>query len=689
MRQNTSSPRTNMPFQCFHTSTAPGTDSKVVVLFVRGASHKRLNCRLVAFPQHEPVRLLMKYTGSRSGIHRFIANLPLDKGFNLQRYSFKISLFDKNNEVCDVVWYSSLGMSRESPLLQHCFAFSLKDHIPSWVRDTVCYQIFPDRFASNKDYYMVDADKYDANTLVHSDVFEFKNMEEIATGGDLEGVSRMLPYLKDLGFSCIYLTPIFKAPSIHKYDTEDYDVIDPAFGGNGALKDLRKATSDLNMRLLLNGPFNHTGDKHPWFDRQEKTGKGALHHEDSPYRDFYNFNDENEAFYYKDNPIFPKLNYKSKAVRYVMYKGENSVVKKYLKAPYAIDGYVIDATSQIGDKGTAKNNAKRLTKLCSHARAVKKDALLIGHFTADARYALNIDNSVDGTINYTGFISPIRAFFGGVNLTGDPVPYTGEDFRRTVENYSVGVAQDVKLCLFNQLDNPDMPRFFDIIGGDKYMYLSALAVLYTFRGIPCVYQGTELGDAITNYKIGPHAPMPFLALKNGSVSDYSKKVQDTLKDLGVMRKSNPALSNGSLVFITAGGAHFGYIRMYNDRFSIVLVNASRQSVKIEQGSILFPLLAAMYLPTDSINNDDFEDTGDSLLIPLSGRNVRRTDHGEGLEALYELLSREKLTVRSFGYNEDSDEFSKAFIKELTEGHTLTLPARTTVVVNNSFDINEL
>ena len=77
------------------------------------------------------------------------------------------------------------------------------------------------------------------------------------------------------------------------------------------------------------------------------------------------------------------------------------------------------------------------------------------------------------------------------------------------------------------------------------------------------------------------------------------------------------------------------------------------------------------------------------LFLCQGRNVRRTNYGEGLEALYELLSREKLTVSSYGFNKNTQEFAQSFIKELTEGKTLTLPARTTVVVNNSFDINPL
>ena len=143
MRQNTCSPRASLPFQCFHTCTAPGRDHSNAVLFVRGANHRRLRIELVTFPQHEPVAISMKYTGTSSGIHRYESQINIDSGTNFQRYCFKVALLsgsDDNEElmVQDVVWYSSLGMSRERPLLQHCFAYELFNTHPQWAPDLIC-----------------------------------------------------------------------------------------------------------------------------------------------------------------------------------------------------------------------------------------------------------------------------------------------------------------------------------------------------------------------------------------------------------------------------------------------------------------------------------------------------------------------------------------------------------------------
>jgi alpha-glucosidase len=89
-------------------------------------------------------------------------------------------------------------------------------------------------------------------------------------GGDLDGISEKLPYLKKLGVTALYLNPVFKAPSVHKYDTEDYRHVDEQFGGDEALLRLRENTKNEGMRLILDGVFNHSGDSHAWFDRHNQ-----------------------------------------------------------------------------------------------------------------------------------------------------------------------------------------------------------------------------------------------------------------------------------------------------------------------------------------------------------------------------------------------------------------------------------
>ena len=687
MRQNTSSPRACLPFQCFHTSTGPGRLSNSAVLYVRGANHKRLRICLATFPLHEPVLKAMSYTGSSSGIHRYSCPMDAGGGLNFQRYCFRISLLSSHDEggdqeAQDVVWYSSLGMSREIPLLQHCFAYEAFNTHPQWAPDLICYEILPDRFASSQGCFTVDGTKVSALEPVRERDFEYTDLNEVHCGGDLDGVADMLPYIRNLGCDCVVLNQIFKAPSVTKEDTSDFDTVDPHFGGNGALKRLRALTMGYEMKILLHGSFAHTGDSHPWFDRQERTGKGALHHQDSPYREYYTFNSQGEPCYDLGRAGLPKLDYASHEVRYAMFEGPNSFARKWLRAPYAIDGWIIDQAAEIGDNGSARGNQKRVAQICKSARETHIDCLMIGSFKSDPRYALNSANNVDGTINYTGFLRPVRAFFGGVSLEGDPVPYTGEDLRRACEEFAVGLSQQEKVCLINELDNPDLPRFYSIIGRDRNLYMAAAAAMYAWRGVPCVYQGDELADVIASGSIGPRSMIPFAALRDHHASPSSADFQDVLSELAAMRRENPAFSRGTMVFIAAGGAYFAFIRIYGRRFSIVFVNASHQQVHLPQGSMLFPLLCAMYLP-DDCSEDHSSDSGETLLIPLSGRNVRRTDHGEGLDALYEMLGRETLKVSCYGATRSSEDLQRRFIKDLCAGRTLTLPSRSTLIVCNS------
>lgn len=103
MRQNTSSPRSCLAFQCFHTCTSPSDDYKNVVLFIRGVNPNRISCRVVSFPQNEPARTEMLHAGSCASIHRFVAKIALNENASLQRYCFKITLFDENQKSCDVI----------------------------------------------------------------------------------------------------------------------------------------------------------------------------------------------------------------------------------------------------------------------------------------------------------------------------------------------------------------------------------------------------------------------------------------------------------------------------------------------------------------------------------------------------------------------------------------------------------
>lgn len=224
------------------------------------------------------------------GVVAWRGEINLVNGQPRRRYSFKLLWADRQ------LWFTPQGFNRFPPARLEQFAVDLPDSGPQWVADQVFYQIFPDRFARSQSREAEQDATYYHHAAGHDIVR--KAWDEPLTaeaggstfyGGDLDGISEKLPYLKQLGVTALYLNPVFVAPSVHKYDTEDYRRVDPQFGGDAALLRLRHNTQKEGMRLILDGVFNHSGDSHAWFDRHQRGSGGACHNADSPWRDWYNF----------------------------------------------------------------------------------------------------------------------------------------------------------------------------------------------------------------------------------------------------------------------------------------------------------------------------------------------------------------------------------------------------------------
>lgn len=218
---------------------------------------------LRAEPDNEEWLLIMK-AHSAEGRWRYQAGLTLNEGEATRRYCFKLVWADRQQ------WFGPQGWSLIPPGQLAQFALDEPDRSPAWVADQIFYQIFPDRFASSGGEHGIQNGSYRHHAagcdVVRRDwqhPLEDRDAASTFYGGDLDGIDQKLPYLQKLGVTALYLNPIFTAPSVHKYDTEDYYQVDPYFGGNAALQRLRVSTHKVGMKLVLDGVFNHTGDSHP------------------------------------------------------------------------------------------------------------------------------------------------------------------------------------------------------------------------------------------------------------------------------------------------------------------------------------------------------------------------------------------------------------------------------------------
>jgi alpha-glucosidase len=247
-----------------------------------------------------------------------------------------------------VWWYNGRGMQRHNPTDAEDFRLLAEFSAPSWVHDSVFYQIFPDRFANGN-----------PAISVREGEFEYRGYKSARRqwgeppspggeaalvefyGGDLLGIESHLDYLADLGVNALYLTPVFTSFSNHRYDVVDYYNVDPHLGGNSALASLRLATRQHGMNMILDIVPNHCGVMHPWFQAAQKD----LHSPTAEYFTF--FHHPQDYACWLGARSLPKLNYRSTALREVMYKGKDSIFRHWMRLPYAIDGWRLDVANML------------------------------------------------------------------------------------------------------------------------------------------------------------------------------------------------------------------------------------------------------------------------------------------------------------------------------------------------------
>ncbi|SQA97122.1 Neopullulanase 1 precursor [Cedecea neteri] len=202
---------------------------------------------------------------------------------------------------------------------------------------------------------------------------------DLLRGAILTASAEKLPYLKKLGVTALYLNPVFTAPQRGISTTLRITVRwTSRFGGNAAFLRLRENTRRQGMKLMLDGVFNHSGDTHAWFDRHQQNGSGACHNPQSPWRDWYSFSDEGLALDWLGYSSLPKLDYRSATLVDEIYRGEQSIVRHWLREPWGIDGWRLDVVHMLGEAGGAKNNLLHVSGITRAAKETKANAYVLG-----------------------------------------------------------------------------------------------------------------------------------------------------------------------------------------------------------------------------------------------------------------------------------------------------------------------
>lgn len=556
-------------------------DKLLIVLWVGGEMPLRITLR--AEEDNEEISLPMRRLrkGPAQGVVAWRGEISLSRGQPRRRYSFKLLWADRQ------VWFTPQGLSRFPPTRLEQFAVDLPDDGPQWVADQVFYQIFPDRFArgetrtpeQDKIYYHHAAGRdivlrdWDAPLTAGAGGSTFY-------GGDLDGISEKLLYLKKLGVTALYLNPVFSAPSVHKYDTEDYRRVDPQFGGDRALLRLRQHTRREGIRLILDGVFNHSGDSHAWFDRHRRGADGACHNPGSHWREWYSFSDEGRALDWLGYSSLPKLDFSSETLVNEIYRGEESIVRHWLKAPWEMDGWRLDVAHMLGEGGGAKNNLRHVAGIARAAKETQPQAFILGEHFGDARQWLQAD-AEDAAMNYRGFTFPLWGFLANTDISYDPQKIDAETCMAWMDNYRAGLSHQQQLRMFNQLDSHDTARFKSLLGKDAARLPLAVVWLFCWPGVPCIYYGDEVGLDGDN---DPFCRRPF---------PWDRERQDSgllalYQRMAALRRQSAALRRGGCQVIYAEDNVVVFLRMLNQQRVLVAINRGEACEVVLEAS---PLLA--------------------------------------------------------------------------------------------------
>lgn len=439
--------------------------------------------------------------------------------FPMQRTSYGWTISLKIKETGLYFYYFSvgetyifLGENRRGEAGKNCekefqLTVSAEDYrTPDWFKGGILYQIFPDRFCKKgtmpdikgrvlrSDWGGVPAYRPNENgKILNNDFF----------GGNLKGIQSKLPYLKSLNVSAIYLNPIFEATSNHRYDTSDYMKIDPMLGTESDLRELTKAAKKYDIRIILDGVFNHTGDNSVYFNKYGRyPSVGAYQSKSSPYYSWYTFQefpDKYSSWWGID--ILPEVNEESEDYQNFVF-GSGGVLEHWLSC--GIGGYRLDVADELPDFF--------LKKLRKSVKNANSEAIIIGEVWEDASNKIAYSKrreylqgyELDSVMNY-----PLKDGIIHFILTGR-AQILVDVMRMLQDNYPKQTLD----CLMNILGTHDTARILTVLGGkncytkdemaspklqlderEKSMAIEKLKMAallqYSFPGVPCIYYGDE------------------------------------------------------------------------------------------------------------------------------------------------------------------------------------------------------
>ena len=522
---------------------------------------------------------------------------------------------------------------------EHLFNIVPGFSTPEWAKGAVMYQIYVDRFFNGDPANDVLTGEYFYIGESSVRVEDWNKPPAVMGvrefyGGDLQGVMDKLDYLQDLGVEVLYLNPIFVSPSNHKYDIQDYDHVDPHIGvivkdegellhpedtdNKHATRYICRVTDKVNleasdqlfirlveeihkrgMRVILDGVFNHCGSFNKWMDReciyedQEGYEKGAFVSEDSPYRDFFHFEDRyhwpyNDSYNgWWGHDTLPKLNYEQSPI---LYQYILDIAKKWVSPPFNADGWRLDVAADLG-----RSNAFNHQFWKDFRKAVKEanpDALILAEHYGNAEGWLQGDEW-DSIMNYDAFMEPVTWFLTGMEKHSDEFREdlygNGTYFFEAMSYHMAAFLMPSQMTAMNELSNHDHSRFLtrtnhkvgrlSHLGSEAAeegvcvpVMREAVVIQMTWPGAPTIYYGDEAGVC------------GFTDPDSRRTYPWGREDQELIRfhrDVVAMHKKYRVFVSGSIKFLCCQYQGIAYGRFSMKERAVVAVNNSQAVMRME------------------------------------------------------------------------------------------------------------
>lgn len=569
----------------------------------------------------EKEKLPMKKTESEGMFDYYSIQVQM----NESAFSYYFEVKDGTKSIC----YDRYEVERK-PRKQYYFRIVPGFSTPEWSKGAVMYQILTDRFCNGDTSNDVLDNEYSYLGTMSQKVEDWNKCPENFSvaefyGGDLEGVRQKLDYLSELGIEVIYFNPLFVSPSNHKYDTQDYDYIDPHYGkivvdegellkeGDGnnqnAGRYISRVTDKRNLeasneffaefvreahargiRVILDGVFNHCGSFNKWMDREKIYQKGdgyepgAYSSKESPYNNFFNFEDseawpDNSSYEgWWDYETLPKLNYEESEE---LHDDILRIAAKWVSAPYFADGWRLDVAADLGQ--TPEYNHQFWQEFRETVKKANPEAVILAEHYGDPREWLGGDQW-DTVMNYDAFMEPVTWFLTGMEKHSEEFDEKKlgniEDFEESMKHYMASFLTPSLQCAMNELSNHDHSRFLTRTnhkagkaeklgtaaaeeGISKAVLREAVVIQMTWPGAPTVYYGDEAGVC------------GFTDPDNRRTYPWGNEDKDLIRfhrDIIRIHKENSALRTGSVKFLKGEENLLCYGRFNREQQLVILVN---------------------------------------------------------------------------------------------------------------------